>query len=95
MDKYANQPCQLLPLSAHPDEDDIQITLPMNFTDYLTLVEWTSQPIRDDKKGAIPIHLTPILQRLTMDESQGSRGSRQVLYSNRLMHYPYLVRKYF
>jgi len=27
-DKYANQPCQLLPFDAHPDTDDSAITLP-------------------------------------------------------------------
>jgi len=70
LDKYANQPSQLLPFDGHPDEDDTQITLPMNFTDYLTLVEWTGQAIRDDKKGAIPAHITPILQRLAIDEKE-------------------------
>jgi len=42
----------------------------MNFTDYLTLVEWTGQAIRDDKKGAILAHITRILQRLAIDEKE-------------------------
>ena len=42
----------------------------MNFTDYLALVEWTGQAIRDDKKGAIPAHITPILERLAIDEKE-------------------------
>jgi len=69
-DKYANQPRQLLPFDTPPDEEETQVILPMNFTDYLTLVEWTGQAIRDDKKGAIPAPITPILQRLAIDESQ-------------------------
>jgi len=44
--------------------------LPMNFTDYLTLVEWTGQAIWDNKKGAIPLHLSPILQRLAIDQEE-------------------------
>jgi len=35
----ADQPSRLLPFDAHPDEDKTSITLPMNFTDYLTLLE--------------------------------------------------------
>jgi len=69
-DKYSEQPSQLLPFGAHPTQDDDQMTLPMNLIDYLTLVEWTGQAIRDDKKGAIPAHITPILRRLSIDESQ-------------------------
>jgi len=68
--KCSEQPSQLLPFGAHPTQDDDQMTLPMNLIDYLTLVEWTGQAIRDDKKGAIPAHITPILQRLSIDESQ-------------------------
>jgi len=70
IDKYANQPSQLLPFDTHPQAEQSQMTLPMNFTDYLTLVEWTGQAIRDDKKGAIPAHITPILQRLAIDEKE-------------------------
>ena len=32
--------------------------------DYLQLVEWTGRAIRNDKRGAIPQHLPPLLQRL-------------------------------
>jgi len=70
IDKYANQPSQLLPFDTHPPAEQSQITLPMHFTDYLTLVAWTGQAIRDDKKGAIPAHITPILQRLAIDEKE-------------------------
>ncbi len=69
-DQYPNQPSQLLPFDAYLRQEPSQTTLPMNFTDYLTLVEWTGQAIRDDKKGAIPAHITPILQRLDIDQAQ-------------------------
>ncbi len=32
--------------------------------DYVELVDWTARIIRADKKGAIPSHTPPILQRL-------------------------------
>ncbi|MET0067569.1 MAG: hypothetical protein ABW076_14575 [Candidatus Thiodiazotropha sp.] len=35
--------------------------------DYLKLVDWTGRSIRDDKKGAIPQSLMPIMQRLGVD----------------------------
>jgi len=33
-------------------------------TDYLELVDWAGRAIRSDKKGAIPPHIPPILERL-------------------------------
>jgi hypothetical protein len=38
--------------------------LPMTLDDYLSLLDWTGRQVRDDKRGAIPEHLAPILQRL-------------------------------
>jgi hypothetical protein len=38
--------------------------LPMPFTDYLCLLDWTGRQLRRDKRGAIPSHLAPILERL-------------------------------
>ena len=35
--------------------------------DYLELVDITGRIIRDDKRGAIPLHLSPILERLGLD----------------------------
>ena len=36
-------------------------------TDYLELVDWTGRILREDKHGAIPSHLPPILERLQID----------------------------
>jgi hypothetical protein len=38
--------------------------LPMSFGEYLDLLDWTGRQLRDDKRGAIPQELAPILQRL-------------------------------
>lgn len=35
--------------------------------DYLELVDITGRILRDDKRGAIPLHLPPILERLGTD----------------------------
>jgi len=41
--------------------------LPFRLTDYLELVEWTGRIIREDKRGAIPVNLPPLLERLNID----------------------------
>ncbi len=41
--------------------------LPFRLTDYLELVDWTGRQIREDKRGAIPGDIPPLLQRLQID----------------------------
>jgi hypothetical protein len=43
------------------------LCLPFRLEDYLELVDWTGRILRDDKRGAIPAHLPPILERLNID----------------------------
>lgn len=38
--------------------------LAFNLIDYIELVDWTGRAVRDDKRGAIPENVSPILQRL-------------------------------
>jgi hypothetical protein len=38
--------------------------LPMSFAEYLQLLDWTGRQVREDKTGAIPGSLAPILDRL-------------------------------
>ena len=40
--------------------------LDIGLGDYLQLLDWTGRQIRSGKRGAIPKHLAPILQRLDM-----------------------------
>ena len=44
-------------------------SLPIQTTDYFALVDWTGRAIRDDKRGAIPDRVQPILQRLGVNEN--------------------------
>jgi hypothetical protein len=41
--------------------------LDLELDDYLRLVDWTGRQIREDKRGAIPNDLAPILDRLKVD----------------------------
>jgi len=38
--------------------------LPMSLDEYLSLLDWTGRQVRTGKRGAIPDHLAPILDRL-------------------------------
>jgi REP element-mobilizing transposase RayT len=40
--------------------------LEMTFKEYLELLDWTGRQIADGKRGAIPTHLKPILERLKL-----------------------------
>ena len=66
MRAQAKQPKQLLPFIGNPKENSPK-GLPFRLQDYLELVDWTGRAIRDDKRGAIPEHLPPILARLQID----------------------------
>jgi hypothetical protein len=47
-----------------------QIGILFSLEDYLQLVDTTGQMIRTDKRGAIPINLPPILERLSINLQQ-------------------------
>ena len=55
-------------VGSHKDEHAAGI--PFSFTDYITLMDWTGRAIRDDKRGAIPAHIAPVLERLGIEEKQ-------------------------
>lgn len=56
------------PLLAFRDEAPGQRpSLPMQFQDYLQLVDWTGRVTRADKRGVIAAQLPPILARLQID----------------------------
>lgn len=60
------QPLHLLPFAGNPREE-MPKGLPFRLENYLELVDWTGRILRDDKRGAIPSHLPPILERLNID----------------------------
>ena len=47
--------------------------IPMTEAAYIELVDWTGRCIRNDKNGAIPAHIPPILQRLNLTEHEWLR----------------------
>ncbi|MBN8523813.1 MAG: transposase [Planctomycetes bacterium] len=47
--------------------DDCAFTAAITLDDYLTLVDETGRIVRDGKRGMIPAHLAPILDRLRID----------------------------
>lgn len=63
----AFQPTRLMPFDNNRHlADPLSPTIPMCLSHYLALVDETGRMIREDKKGAIPDHLLPILDRLNL-----------------------------
>jgi hypothetical protein len=62
-----------------------QIGILFSLKDYLQLVDSTGRMIRPDKRGAIPINLPPILERLSINRQQWLQQSQQFekLYASR------------
>ncbi len=52
-------------LRAFAEQDDVGI--PIDFNDYLELVDWGGREIKHNKRGYIPAHTPPILTRLKMN----------------------------
>lgn len=64
--EHGQQPPTLMPFVGNPREGSPK-GLPFRLSDYLELVDWTGRAMRDDKRGAIPTKLPPILERLQID----------------------------
>ena len=58
------------------DEPDRRGFLAMDLDDYLELLDWTGRKVVAGKKGSIPAHLAPILQRLDVDGEQWLHSSQ-------------------
>jgi hypothetical protein len=63
------QPTTLMPFAGYPRKN-MPKGLPFRITDYIELVDWTGRILRDEKRGAIPDYLPPILERLHIDTRQ-------------------------
>ena len=60
-------PKGLLPFTGTENMNSPENALPYDFLDYLALVDWTGRAVREDKRGAIPEQLAPILVRLGIE----------------------------
>jgi REP element-mobilizing transposase RayT len=60
------QPSKLYPLKRQREKDPAK-SVDFELKDYLRLVDWTGRAIREDKKGAIPNDLAPILERIGLN----------------------------
>ncbi len=60
------QPTALLPFVGNPREE-MPKGLPFRLSDYLELVDWTGRARREDKRGAIPGNVPPVLEQLQID----------------------------
>jgi hypothetical protein len=60
-------PDWLCPIDAETLVDGREGILPISLREYLDLVDWTGRTIRQDKPGAIPADLVPILERLEVN----------------------------
>ena len=63
--------CALLPFKGGESlANDAPKGLPFSLQDYFELIDWTGRAVRDDKKGAIPVDVLPILQKLGVNEAE-------------------------
>jgi REP element-mobilizing transposase RayT len=59
-------PKGILPFTGGEHQDK-KLGLPFSLADYLELTDWAGRAIREDKAGAIPTRLSPILERLNIN----------------------------
>lgn len=91
--KSAN-PLWLKPLSKENKSPAID-SLPIEAKSYFELVDWAGRAVREDKRGAIPSHIQPVLQRLGVNEQNwvtntqhfGSRFHRALGRINRIRQF--------
>ncbi|MBT3044477.1 MAG: transposase [Candidatus Thiodiazotropha sp. (ex Codakia orbicularis)] len=60
------QPTKLHPFKNGREKGSVRC-IDFELNDYLRLVDWTGRAIREDKKGAIPSELAPILERIGLN----------------------------
>ncbi|MES9941144.1 MAG: hypothetical protein ABW104_18975 [Candidatus Thiodiazotropha sp. 6PLUC2] len=65
-DKEIKTPSGLLPFAGYPRKD-MPKGVPFRLVDYLELVDWTGASHHRNKRGYIPDHKPPVLDRLQID----------------------------
>ena len=63
----------LFPFLGAERQDDVP-GIAYSLVDYFSLIDWTGRAIRDDKNGAIPQHIQPLLQKLNINEEEWLHG---------------------
>jgi REP element-mobilizing transposase RayT len=58
----------LVPFAQHDHSNRKLSPLDFDLNDYLALIDWTGRAIRDDKKGAIPDHVVPLVVKLGIEQ---------------------------
>jgi len=68
----ANLEAELAGLMPFADETEThpERSIPIDLQDYLELVDWTGRAVVEGKRGAIPEHMPPILERLKLEPSR-------------------------
>ena len=72
------EPCSLLPFAGRLGADTPQVAIPFAFADYVELLEWTGRLVRDDKTGAIPADVPPLLERLAINPTAWLKATRSI-----------------
>jgi REP element-mobilizing transposase RayT len=73
--KDSNDTPWLKPLAGEECRQTLS-SLPLRESDYFALVDWTGRAIRDDKRGAIPSSVQPILQQLGVHQEGWVNNTR-------------------
>ncbi|WP_230515323.1 transposase [Teredinibacter turnerae] len=75
-------------------KNDVQDGILFGYTDYLKLIDATGRCIRKGKRGYMPAHLKPILERLHIDEQTWLINTTQfeLIYQKRFRRRPILQR---
>ena len=69
LDPVTQQPADLLPFTSG-EHLDTSTGIAFALPDYLQLVDWTGRAVRDDKRGAIPAEIQPIVQRMGLKHEE-------------------------
>ncbi|MGI6524009.1 MAG: transposase [Bdellovibrionota bacterium] len=64
LEEKANKSSWLAPIFSTPDKKGL---LPVDFDDYLQILEWTGKQLVEGKRGFIPLDLVPVLERLKLN----------------------------
>jgi len=68
----------LLPFAGRLGAHTPEAAIPFALADYVQLLEWTGRQVRDDKPGAIPADVPPLLERLAIDPGAWLKATRSL-----------------